>query len=196
MNESALVVLQVMSARNEDNSLFEGGGWGSLKARSTGERMLANEAYGQLLASGDRALVKSIVGETRGTWLASYRRLVGLIQVPTVLLWLSVRQPGYTETYDSLDGLFGDFPHLVNEEMVDTVRAACDAYVECVSIRGRPQQLRSRFTGKPTCVVVPGGTDMTENSYYPTPEMHQDAAALLGPICRGLLDRRLEQLKS
>jgi hypothetical protein len=187
VNQSALVVLQVMSARNEDNSLFEGGGMGSLKSRSTGERMRAEEAYEPLLAAGDTALVKSVVGETRETWIASYKLLLSKIQVPTVLLWLSVRKPAYIEKYDSVDGLFGEFPHLVDERMIETIRPLCDAYVECVSARGRPQQLRSRFTGKPTRVAVPGG-DWAENNYYPTPEMHQDAAAAIGPVCRGILD--------
>jgi hypothetical protein len=80
--------------------------------------------------------------------------------------------------------------------MVETVRSHCDGYAACVSVRGRPQQLRSRFTGKPTRVLVPGERPTTGNSYYPSPEMHQDAAALLRPICQELLDRRLEQLRS
>lgn len=196
MNESALVVLQVMSARNEGNSRFEGGGTGSLKIRSTGERMQAEKAWGQLLASGDQAQLRSIVRETRETWIASYEQLLSLIQVPTVLLWLSVREPRYTEKCDSAGGLFGDFPHLVNEEMNETVGSRCDATVECVSVRGLPQQLMSRFTGRPTRVLIPGGKLMTENIYYPSPEMHQDAAALLSPVCQGLMDRRLEQLRS
>ncbi len=131
-------------------------------------------------------------GRHARTWIASYERLLSLIQVPTVLVWLSVREPAYTEKYDSVEGLFGNFPHLVNQTMVETVASHCDAYAACVSIRGRPQRLRNRFTGKPTRVLVPGGGDMTENSYYPTPEMHQDAAALLGPICRELLDRQIK----
>jgi len=196
MNESALVVLQVMSARNEDNSLFEGGGLGALKNRSTGEWMRAEAAYHRLLASGDQALVTSIVGETRETWIASYERLLSLIRVPALLLWFSVREPAYTERYDSVPGLFGDFPQLVNEEMVESVASHCDAYAACVSARGRPQQLRNRFTGKPTRVVIPGDRPWSNNYYYPTPQMHQDAAALLAPACRRLLDHRLEQLRS
>jgi hypothetical protein len=184
-----------MSARNEGNSLFEGGGRGSLKDRSTGERMRGEKAFERLLASGDQALVKRIVGETRETWIASYNKLLSLIKVPTVLLWFSIREPRYTEGYDSVHELFGDFPHLVNEKMVESVRARCDAYVECVSTRGRPQAMRNRFTGKPTCYVLPDGGEITENSYYPSPEMHQDAASLLGPICQKLLDRRLEHLQ-
>lgn len=196
MNESGLVVLQVMSARNEDNSLFEGGGSGSLKVRSTGARIRAEEAYEPLLAAGDQELAQSVVAETRATWIASYKQLLSLIQVPTVLLWLSVREPGYTERYDSVNGLFGDFPHLVNEEMVRSVGSHCNAYAQCVSARGRPQQLRNRFTGKPTRVMIPTGGDMTLNTYYPTPEMHQDAAAILGPICRDILQRPLAQLRT
>ncbi len=194
LNESALVVLQVMSARNEDNSLFEGGGLGSLKSRSTGARMTAEAAYGSLIAAGDHTAVASVVAETRETWISSYEALLSLIHVPTVLLWLSVREPAYTEKYGSVGELFEEFPHLVNEEMVQSVASRCAAYVACVSVRGNPQRLRSRFTGKPTRVLVPGAQPMTENSYYPSPEMHQDAAALLTRICKQLLDRRREPL--
>jgi hypothetical protein len=196
INGSALAVVQVMAARNEDNSLFESGGLGALRDRSAGDWMRAEAAYGRLLASGDQALVTSIVDETRETWIASYEKLLSLIQVPTVLLWLSVREPGYVPKYDSVPGLFGEFPQLVNAEMVERVASHCDAYVECVSVRGRPQQLKNRFTDKPTRVVIPGDRPWAENHYYPTPEMHQDAAALLTPICQELLDRRLEQLRS
>jgi hypothetical protein len=188
INGSALVVLQVMSARNEDNSLFEGGGMGTLKSRTTGRRMRAEEAYEAMLASGDRDRVSSMVSESRETWIASYKRLLSLIQVPTVLLWLSIREPHYVEKYDSIHNLFGEFPHLVNDSMVEDIRSDCTAYVECVSARGRPQQLKSRFTGRPTRVLVPGEVPMTENSYYPTPEMHEDAAALLVPICQEIVD--------
>lgn len=194
MNDSALVVLQVMSARNQDNSLFEGGGWGSLRSRATGQRLRAEEAYEPLTASGDKDLVKRIVRETRDTWVASYKRLLSLLRVPTVLLWLSVRDPDYDESYDSVGEMFGHFPHLVNREMVDVVASCCDAYVLCVSARGRPQQLTSRFTGRPTRVVVPDGPPWHENAYYPTPEMHQDAATLLTPVCQKLLRGRGEQL--
>jgi hypothetical protein len=189
MNESRLVILQVMSARNEDNSLFEGGGSGSLMQRSTGRRMRAEAAYGHLLESRDPAFVNSIVRETRDTWLASYRQLLSLIRVPTVLLWFSIREPDYAEQYTDVRALFGEFPHLVNNEMVESVSSGCDAYAHCVTDRGRPQQLRSRFSGRPTRVMgVRGGDLLTENRYYPSPEMHQDAAAVLKPICQGFLD--------
>ena len=65
-------------------------------------------------------------------------------------------------------------------------------YVECVSSRGSPQPLIDRFTGRPTTIDTsddrPDFTDVwTHNAYYPSPEMHQDAAARLEPLCRRLL---------
>src|SRR5437773_8852640 len=50
---------------------------------------------------------------------------------------------------------------------------------ECVSSRGIPQPLISRFTGTPT--TIEGRRDLNarwdgSNAYYPSPEMHLDAA--------------------
>jgi hypothetical protein len=90
-----------------------------------------------------------------------------------------------------VEGLLGSFPHLVNRAMVETVRSRCSAYVQCVSERGLPQELMSRFTGRPA--PVPQRSDLggglhRKNRYYPSPEMHRDAATLLEPVCRGFLD--------
>ena len=181
-----------MSARNEDNSRFAGEGLGALRDRLTGERLLAEDAYRRVLDAGDHGLVRSLVAESRGTWIDSYRKLLEVIDVPVVLLWFSVREPAYTETYNSVDGLFGAFPHLVSEEMVQAVSAECSGYVACVSDRGRPQQLISRFTGRPAPIVIPGANprDMVANLYYPTPEMHQEHVSAAGTGVRELLGRR------
>jgi hypothetical protein len=32
------------------------------------------------------------------------------------------------------------------------------------------------------------GALLTENRYYPSPEMHEDAAAMLIPVCREILE--------
>ena len=67
--------------------------------------------------------------------------------------------------------------------MLAEVRPHAQAYVECVTTRGSPQQLRSRFTG----VAITGPE--AENHYYPSPEMHEDAARALQEICPRLLQR-------
>jgi hypothetical protein len=76
--------------------------------------------------------------------------------------------------------------------MVAGLTPRCDAYVECVTRRGLPQRLVDR-EGKPTTVMHsynllnPEVRTETHNNYYPSPEMHEDAANALEPICRRLL---------
>jgi hypothetical protein len=80
MNDSRLVVVQVMSARSEDNELFESGGLEYLTIRSTGERIGAEPAYRGLLESGDSKLVRSLIDETRANWVASYEQLLSRVR--------------------------------------------------------------------------------------------------------------------
>jgi hypothetical protein len=66
------------------------------------------------------------------------------------------------------------------------------AYAECVSLRGSPQPLVSRFTGRPVTVnPADDRLDLAvkpwaENRYYPSPEMHEDAARTLQAVCAEL----------
>jgi hypothetical protein len=131
-----------------------------------------------------------VVEETRRNWIANFTTLLTAITVPKILLWFSTRQPNYEERFDHVDLLFGAFPHLVNEEMVSGLRPLADAYIEAVTSRGLPQPLISRFTAQPTSVETRpdlGTQPTTHNTYYPSPEMHRDAADALEPVCRMLL---------
>jgi hypothetical protein len=94
---------------------------------------------------------------------------------------------------------------MVNASMVKRVRPHADRYVECVTSRGCPQPLISRFTGEP--VTVDLKTDRKQgaleqgaegplysgiwraNRYYPSPEMHVDAADALETTCQQLLKK-------
>jgi hypothetical protein len=215
VNGGRFAIIQVMSARSQSNSLFDSGGLEYLVRRSDGARLAAAAAYDRLLG-GPQGLglrrvpmlgrltrlvtvprVRRIVAETRRRWIDSYKTLLDHISVPTVLFWFSKRHPSYVEEYSNVAALFGEFPQLVNSEMVDAVRPMCDEYVECISDRGSPQPLRSRFTGEP--VAVDPAADRpdfrtpnlwTHNTYYPSPEMHQDAADALMPACERLLQSR------
>lgn len=220
INGAAIVIVQVMSARSEDNSRFSSGGLELLTDRTTGEQMSAAHAYAGLLAEHDGHLrrlprgvrkgwrafkghreVVRVLDETREAWVDSYSGLMSAITAPTVLLWFSKRRPGVHRTsravwwwqrYDDVNAMFGDYPQLVTPSMVRAVRPWAASYVRCVSDRGSPQPLVSRFTGQPLSVDY--GRDRpdlaevrTDNPYYPSPEMHEDAcAALLEPV-RGLL---------
>lgn len=72
------------------------------------------------------------------------------------------------------------FPHLVTQAMAE--RLSTD-YELCsvVSTAGVPSPLINRHTGAPE-PLMKGWPDPTVNAYYPTPEMHREAAEALIPI--------------
>jgi hypothetical protein len=160
---------------------------------STGARSLARRVLRRvlpLLLSRRWAAptVRHIVEETRSGWIKNYSRLFARIKVPSVLFWFSKRPPAYIENLTNVETLFGEFPQLVNSQMLAELRPLSGNFVECITSRGSPHRLTSRFTGKPISVdPTLDRPDLRENSpwshdpYYPSPEMHQDAAeALLG----------------
>ena len=214
INRGKFVIVQVMSGRSESNSLFDSGGLEFLTRHSDGVRLGADAAYRQVL-EGDRLWqkvpigqkyvrratrifgkmrAKRLVTETRSNWIKNYRSLLSQIAVPKILFWFSKRLPDYQERYNNLSALFNEFPQLVKLKMVKEIGDFSDEYVECVSKRGSPQPLFSRFTGKLTTVDPAcdrqdlGGQIWTHNTYYPSPEMHLDAARVLSPVCRKYLD--------
>jgi uncharacterized protein DUF6473 len=183
-NQGRFAIVQVMSGRSEDNSLFDSrGGIEQLTIRSDGRRVAAVDAYRELLANESVDRVQAVVAETRENWVQSYSSLLAALEVPTILLWFSQRSPEYEENYTDVWGMYGQFPQLVNRSMVGRVRVLSDDYVECVSARGWPQRLFSRFTGEPVSINL-GGTSTEYDRYYPSPEMHLDAADALIETCR------------
>ncbi len=216
INNACAVVVQVMSGRSEDNSLYESGGLEYMTRRSDGKRLSADEAFRrildvnylwrhvprgrtlarELLRLYGRPRVKALVCETRRNWVNNCQKLLNRIDPPVVLFWFSRRTPEYTDRYDSLQGFFEDFPQLVNQSMMEEILPHSDCYVECVTKRGSPQKLISRQTGAPVAVDPAkdrpdlGGELWTHNKYYPSPEMHEDGAAVLVPALRDLLASR------
>lgn len=200
INRGRFAIIQVMSGRSQSNSIFESGGLEFLTRRCDQRRIGSNEAYSELLAGPHplrhgragrllarlvaRPRVRRLVAETRRGWIESYRKLLARLDCPTLLLWFSTRSPDYDEDFRSVRGLFGEFPQLVTRAMVHEVASMCTGYVECTTRRGSPQPLVSRFTGAPVTVDpvldrpdLGGGGPWTHNRYYPSPEMHEDAAA-------------------
>ncbi|MFT5502245.1 MAG: hypothetical protein ACI88G_002389, partial [Woeseiaceae bacterium] len=184
--DARFVIVQVMAGRSESNSLFRSKGLGSLTRVSDGTEIGCDDAFAEILAGYDFDTVKRIVEETRHNWIESYQRLLGNIPVPKVLLWFSTRTPEYAEGYNDVYELFGEFPQLVDRAMVDHVRSKCDSYVELVSRRGMPHQLVSRFSGQPVTVRDPWAGEWTEDWYYGSPEMHEDATSALEKPCKSI----------
>jgi hypothetical protein len=192
LNKAACTILQVMSGRSESNSVFDTGGLSYITRRSDGRRLGARAAYQNLLWRKmifGRKDLKRIIAETRENWIMNYKSLIEKIKSPVVLFWFSIREPDYKERYLHVSTLLGRFPHLVNRTMLEAIKNEAEDYVHCVTDHGIPQLLISRFTGKPV-KVDPGrsrkdlkGPLWTRNFYYPSSEMHREAAELLAPIC-------------
>lgn len=186
LNAARFVVLQVMSARSTDNSLFDSGGLEYLTRRSDGQKLGAEPAYRELLEHPNKDFVRRVIAESRNDWVESYRDLMSLISPPKILLWFSKRTPTYEENHENVHSLFGEFPQLVTDWMVEEIKPYATEYVECVSSRGLPQSLIGHRTGLPA--VIPGRADLKalwngSNTYYPSPEMQTDAADALAPVC-------------
>lgn len=187
INNARFAIIQVMSGRSEGNSLFDSRGLGFYTKISDGTPIGCDDAFRELLNKNDIGYIKIIVAETRHNWVNNYKGLLEKIQIPKILFWFSVRKPRYIEKYRNVHTLFGEFPQLVNSYMINQLRKYYDKYVECVSRRGLPHILINRFTGKPTIVEDPWGGIWDKNWYYPSAEMHIDAANALEKVCKRYL---------
>jgi len=193
INRARIVIVQVLSGRSQSNSLFHiavHNNYGNSSPH--GREVSADEFYTWLLGQ-DEQLARKIIAETRQNYVAAMIDLLNAIKPPKILFWFSVRSPEYHEQLElPLEHLWGEFPQLVNQAMLDQLRSHADTYVECISRRGSPQPLFDR-SGNPASfrgfsISLSEVIMRTENHYYPSPEMHEDAAELLIPACRKILD--------
>lgn len=195
INDARLVIVQVLSARSQSNSHFRTPGHARQGIRIADGRWMPAEKFYYELALNDPGKLPAIVDETRRNYVRDMRRLLHDIQPPKILFWFSRRYPDYQIQYQlPMWNIFRNFPQLVNRPMVDQIKPAADGYVECVTARGLPQPLYNR-NGEPATVNFQDeagrdGIVVTHNNYYPSPEMHADAAGALVAPCRELLRAR------
>lgn len=192
-NRSRLAIVQVMAGRSTRNSYLEiDGGRSNARPRGSREGFVATEiAYQRVLqAIGPRA-TQFIVEETRRNWVYEMELLLEAIRVPSIVFWFSERPPHYREGYGTVGQFMGKFPQLVTEAMVEQIRPKAAAYVECISSRGMPHLLRNMTTGEPALVALGNNKQPRDrNTYYPSPEMHEDAAAALLAAIRDVVSSR------
>lgn len=177
------VVLQLMSARSVSNALFDCSDRfpNRLTRRSDKQKLFVNDAYKWALENVPAQQLDRAVSESRRRYVDLMKQLIEAIPVPVYLLWYSDREPFYEMRFDHFNSLFGGFPQLVNHDMVNELAPHAAGYIDASGSRGRPHYLYSRFsTGNSNTVdIFPLHSPKYENYYYPTPEMHEDAAALL-----------------
>ncbi|MEL6554336.1 MAG: DUF6473 family protein [Cyanobacteria bacterium J06621_11] len=195
MNRSKFVTISIFSGRSQSNSLFRTARHSQERyILSNGTKVPADFAYQNLLETADRETVAALVTETRAAYMQEFSKLLAKITVPKVLVWFSRRSPDYEEGYDNLFALLSGFPHLVNRPMVETLKPLCDTYVEHVDSTGLPQPLISRFTQQPVEITRPRdykkgkiqlkSSQLRENNYYASPQMHRALAKKLVTACQ------------
>jgi len=206
LRNARFVVFQVMSGRSADNSQFTSGGRERLRL-ADGRTLGADQAWSELLqrdlgrgsnpiwrglknrwlAAFGRREVRRIIQETRDNWVAEFTSLIDEVARPSTLLWFSKRTPAHRVRLHSLEAVFGAFPQLVDEQMVEAVARHTEHYVECVTSRGSPQPLTTPVKPNDANTGEPDDQVWTENTYYPSPEMHEDASTALQDTAQAML---------
>lgn len=187
VNGGRFTIVQVMTARTEPNARF--GPYGFVEALwdiQNGQQISTMEAWMNIFTQ-ERALAPTYVAQSQENWVRRYQELAGKIHVPKILFYFSDKDPAEPIDYEASDmmSIIGRFPQFVDLASLDAIRPLFDAYAQCGSTRNYGYPLVSRFTGEP--VEVDGGTmaayaagmKWSTNHYYPSPEMHEDAADAL-----------------
>jgi hypothetical protein len=213
VNRGRFVILQCMAARHAGNSRFEPDGYVEFVIdRRVGDSIPSWAGWKRVIVEEpDKAL--RYVEETRQAWIDISQTLLSRIEVPVIFFYYSRRPAEYQIDFAAIeaqraqlqqgidsgpfvDGLMGDFPHLVDGRCVREVAAHCTGFAECLSSRGMGHALVSRFTGKPLLDIEHSALGdefvklphMSHNTYYPSPEMHEDACQALMPVARKVLN--------
>ncbi|GAG55438.1 unnamed protein product, partial [marine sediment metagenome] len=145
----------------------------------------SQQAWYKFIKTHSKEEVIELVNETKENWINSYKTLLDKIKVPKILLWFSTRDLDWdyqisTDYYKFSNKFFGPFPQLVNREMADEIKPLCDFYTESVSNKGFPQKLINLDGSRSKISVNKPGF----NTYYPSPEMHEDASIKLNKVIK------------
>ncbi len=197
INKGKFLIVQAMAARGEPNSRFSAAGSIEYLRDRNGELVSSAPAWARI-RSEEPEKVEKYIAETRQSWIDHHEQFLKHVKVPKIMLWFSSRQmdPSVDLNAPTVSEFMGLFPQFIDRKSFDAVAAMCDAVVESYSGRNANHLLISRFTGKPTVVdfgaLSPGakGIVETHNHYYPSAEMHEDAANLLLPAIRKLANAR------
>lgn len=185
INRGRLAVVQVLSARSASNRYFKSEGFSNGQRRTNREKISAINAFDEIFERFTGPEIKEIVMETQEDWMGGYHRLLDAITVPKVLFFFGDRPAEESLDFSSRGRLFGSYPQLVTKDMIRGLAARVDGYVEAISNRGMPQVVR-KSDGSVAEIRVAGRT-VIDNRYYPSPQMHEDAASVLLPVLEALL---------
>ena len=187
--EAAVAVVQVMSARSQSTEHFRSDEGLMAGHRVRDGRAMVAEEFFEDVCRTEPDQVPAVASAFQSAYVRTMRELlIALRPLPTILFWFSVRPPGHTATSGDARAVLGTFPQLVDREVIEAIRPYATDYVECIGSAGLPRPIVDA-DGRPSSFVLDYRLDRPEqytietDSYYPSPEMHADAAGCLaGPI--------------
>lgn len=195
-SNAEVCVIQVMSARSLSNRLFQVKPKRNSHVKAVSEAMqdlfphvdfdtftFAHNMLNQL-ADVDEEKFREVEAEMKAAWVARMRLLLDSIYTRKILFWFSEREPDEAARQRE-DKAMLKYPQHVDRQMIDAVSPHVDLVVKAVSGVGMPQALL--VDGEPV-LSTPWGVPVSENRYYPSPEMHVVAAAALRDPIQSLLD--------
>ncbi len=208
-NKGALTVVQIMSGRVQPNMFMEGKGLARVKMRRKDMNVHPHVAWADIAEGfyawrrlpapfkpavrfAARAPLALALAQSRKGYVAAYQEMLRQITTPTILLWISQRTPEYPRKPIPTEDLMGDYPQLVSRDWITPIEGHANSYVEVVSSRGMPITLRDK-KGDPITIdmgldsALYEGVKISKDKYYPSEEMHADAADALIPVARKIL---------
>lgn len=198
VNKGKFVILQVMTARDEANERFTPTPVASqVIDHKTGNVVFSGTIWQDILENEPENLDKYIA-QSRASWERHMVALIDRITVPIIHFWFAPKplEAPINTGLTTVSGIIDEFPQFITGDNLGYLTDA-NPLVTCLSNRQMEFDLRSRYTGKVIEVDYKtmdrtGTTSAfreTRNFYYPSPQMHWDAAAELSRVikARGLL---------
>lgn len=187
LRRAEMVVAQSMSARSVTAGIFEtqsnNGVLKFLDGPLKDETFLAHQAYQKLRQQYGEDAYRAQVAAAQAQWLKLYGELSEQLTGRKIFLWLSSEKPG--DNVNLTKSPVGTFPHFVDADMVKQIGEMGFEVVTCV-LKDMPGQI---LVNDRTGVVeeafdaenFPSRPEKLRaiNTYYATPEMHDQAARLL-----------------
>ena len=194
INKGKFGILQVMTARDEPNERFEPTPVASImKDLKRGDIVGSGDAW-QRVMNEEPENAAQYVAQSRANWEKHMAELISKITVPIIHFWFSPKplDSKIDTSRTTVGGIIDTFPQFINGENLSYIDEKENPLVTCFSDRDMEFDLRSRYTGKVVEVdyaVLDRSGKMpsfkeNRNFYYPSPQMHWDAAITLGNVIK------------
>lgn len=188
INRGKFCIVQVMSGRSTKNVFFNprtGRNVFGIEKAQPGVSGFTEQVLSHVLKQNDPEFLDLFLQQVRAAWVKENERLAARITVPTVFLWFADREPAYQATLSKgIRGISESFPQMIDDTALEAASQAFDYTAICTSQRGRPHRILK--DGKPVMIQI-GTKILDHNHYYPSPEMHEDAAAAIAPAIEKIL---------